>query len=97
MSKNAVEILTDMNKAELLARDGLSAETIRKHLQYLPAEWEPIRDQMERIIAAGNVLHEVAIAEAMTKAALKGNYPVKKRGPWVVADLRVVTPSGDPV
>ena len=23
--------------------------------------------------------------------------PVKKHGPWVVAHLRVVTPSGDPV
>src|SRR6202035_2224934 len=26
-----------------------------------------------------------------------GIYPVKKHGPWVVAHLRVVTPSGDPV
>jgi hypothetical protein len=26
-----------------------------------------------------------------------GMYPVKKHGPWVVAHLRVVTPSGDPV
>ena len=25
-----------------------------------------------------------------------GSVPVKKRGPWAVADLRVVTPSGDP-
>ena len=26
-----------------------------------------------------------------------GSDPVKKRGPWAVADLRVVTPPGDPV
>ena len=26
-----------------------------------------------------------------------GKYPVKKPGPWAVARLRVVTPSGDPV
>ena len=26
-----------------------------------------------------------------------GMYPVKKPGPWAVARLRVVTPSGDPV
>ena len=26
-----------------------------------------------------------------------GSVPVKKRGPWAVADLRVVTPPGDPV
>ena len=25
-----------------------------------------------------------------------GSVPVKKRGPWAVADLRVVTPPGDP-
>ena len=28
---------------------------------------------------------------------LVAGYPVKKHGPWVVAHVRVVTPSGDPV
>jgi len=34
--------------------------------------------------------------EGSGRKVFGGSDPVKKRGPWVVADLRVVTPSGDP-
>ena len=34
--------------------------------------------------------------EGSSRMLFGGFDPVKKRGPWAVADLRVVTPSGDP-
>jgi hypothetical protein len=73
MAKDPLTILDDLLAAELLARDGLEAETIRKHLGCLAGEWEPVREQFERIIGTGNVHHKVAVAAAMTKAALSGN------------------------
>jgi hypothetical protein len=41
------------------------------------------------------------VAVHWSRKGAAGNFlvasdPVKKHGPWVVADLRVVTPSGDP-
>ena len=35
-------------------------------------------------------------AEGSGRELFGGLDPVKKRGPWAVADLRMVTPSGDP-
>lgn len=36
-------------------------------------------------------------SEGSGRKLFGGLDPVKKRGPWAVADLRMVTPSGDPV
>ena len=39
----------------------------------------------------------ILLVEGSGRRLFGGMYPAKKHGPWVVAHVRVVTPSGDPV
>ena len=42
-------------------------------------------------------LRSILLVEGSGRRLFGGMYPAKKHGPWVVAHVRVVTPSGDPV
>jgi len=83
--------------AVLASADQLEIRRLRKELERAQMERDILKTSLGRVSACGGRNWKQYVwPEGSGRQLFGGCDPVKKRGPWAVADLRMVTPFGDP-